>query len=155
MEKPECEVAIDLFNCLLEQLHQTGHAAHGSNIEIVYVAAGGQHINTQNNYYDRQQKPDKNGHTGALPDELSTEAAMALWQKAQQAGYVDESYQPLLSRSQSALLADAMAKRLGIKEKWKTFETLWNRKNMYRDYYKALSLQQSLAFQDELKRHFY
>ena len=79
---------------------------------------------------------------------------MILWQKAQQAGYVDDHYQPLLSRTQSALLADAMAERLGIKEKWKVFEGLWNRKNMYRDYYKSLNLQQSLAFQDEIKRLF-
>ena len=79
---------------------------------------------------------------------------MLLWQKAQRAGYVDENLQPTISRTQSALLADAMAERLGIKEKWKVFETLWNRRNMYRDYYKALNLQQSLAFQDEIKRLF-
>ena len=82
---------------------------------------------------------------------LATEEAMALWRKAQQAGYVDENYQPTISRTQAAMLADAMAERLGIREKWKTFETLWNRKNMYRDYYKSLNLQQSLAFQDKIK----
>ena len=76
---------------------------------------------------------------------------MALWRKAQRAGYVDEHYQPLLSRTQSALLADAMAERLGIKEKWKVFEALWNRKNMYKDFYYALNQKQSLVFQDKLK----
>jgi hypothetical protein len=80
---------------------------------------------------------------------------MALWKKAQEAGYVDENYQPLISRTQSALLADAMAERLGIREKWKVFETLWNRKNMYRDYYQALGQKKSLAFQDQLKARFY
>ena len=80
---------------------------------------------------------------------------MKLWEKAQSAGYVDANCQPLISRTQSALLADAMAKRLGIKKKWKVFESLWNRKNMYRDYYKALYLQQSLVFQDEIKRLFW
>ena len=40
---------------------------------------------------------------------------MAIWQKAQQAGYVDANYQPLISRTQAALLADEMAKRLAIK----------------------------------------
>ena len=89
-----------------------------------------------------------------MPETLSTEAAMALWRKGQEAGYVDDCYQPLLSRSQSALLADEMAERLGIKEKWKVFETLWQRRNMYRDYYKALNLQQSLTFQDKIKRLF-
>ena len=80
---------------------------------------------------------------------------MTLWQKAQQAGYVDESYQPTISRTQSALLADAMAERLGIREKWKVFEALWNRKNMYRDYYESLNQKKSLEFQDELKMLFH
>ena len=79
---------------------------------------------------------------------------MVLWQKAQDAGYVDEHYQPLLSRTQAALLADAMAERLGIKEKWKVFESLWQRKYMRSDYNLALSQQQSDEFQDELKRLF-
>ena len=87
-----------------------------------------------------------------LPKPLATEKAMTLWKKAQEAGYVDENYQPLISRTQSALLADAMAERLGIREKWKVFEVLWQRKNMYRDYYDALNQRKSLAFQDELKK---
>ena len=90
----------------------------------------------------------------SLPDVLATDKAMALWRKAHRAGYVDEHYQPQLSRTQAALLADAMAERLGIKEKWKVFETLWNRKNMYKDYYRAMEQQQSLAFQDKLKQLF-
>ena len=76
------------------------------------------------------------------------------WQKAQDAGFIDEYYQPTISRTQSALLADAMAERLGIKEKWKVFETLWKRKNMYRDYYEAMNQGQSLKFQDTLKELF-
>jgi hypothetical protein len=72
----------------------------------------------------------------------------------QRAGYVDEHFQPLLSRTQAALLADAMAERLGIKEKWKVFEGLWNRKYMRSDYNLALSQQQSYEFQDELKQLF-
>ena len=47
-----------------------------------------------------------------------------------------------------------MAERLGIKEKWKVFETLWKRKNMYRDYYEAMNQGQSLKFQDTLKELF-
>ena len=79
---------------------------------------------------------------------------MALWKKVEKAGYVDADYQPLLSRTQSALLADAMAERLGIREKWKVFEALWNRKNMRGDYTRAMNQLQSLEFQDELKRLF-
>ena len=68
------------------------------------------------------------------------------------AGWVDEHYQPLLSRTQAALLADAIAERLGIRDKWKVFEAFWNRKNMYNDYYKAMEQHQSLIFRDEVKR---
>jgi hypothetical protein len=90
----------------------------------------------------------------SLPDELATDKAMVLWRKAQQAGNVNEHYQPLLSRTQAALLADAMAERLGIKEKWKVFEGLWNRKYMRNDYNLALTRKRSLDFQDKLKRLF-
>ena len=99
-------------------------------------------------------QPSTKGKGEEKPEALSTEEAMALWKKVQRAGYVDADYQPLISRTLSALLADAMAERLGIREKWKVFEALWNRKNMYRDYYKALNLRQSLAFQDEIKKLF-
>ena len=88
---------------------------------------------------------------GDLPNELATDKAIGLWKKAQEAGYVDENYQPLISRTQAALLADAMAERLGIKEKWKVFESFWHRKNMYKDYYDALNQKQSLVFQDSMK----
>ena len=92
--------------------------------------------------------------TKGLPEVLATEEAMRLWEKGRQAGYVDECYQPLLSRTQSALLADAMAERLGIKEKWKAFEELWHRKYMRNDYNLALTQRQSYKFQDDLKQLF-
>jgi len=47
-------------------------------------------------------------------------------------------------------LADAMAERLGIKEKWKVFEALWNRKYMRSDYNLALTQQQSYDFHAHL-----
>ena len=89
-----------------------------------------------------------------MPEVLATEKAMALWEKARTAGYVDANYQPQFSRTQAALLADMMAERLGIRDKWKVFERLWNRNNMYRDYYQALGQRKTLAFQDELKKMF-
>ena len=154
---------VGLLNRLLEMLHQADGNNQGSIVFNVYSSGSlhVDHVDTQNFYGDACPKPQKekekekgNEDTPALPPSLCTEQAMVLWRKAQRAGYVDEHYQPLLSRTQAALLADAMAVRLGIKEKWKVFEGLWNRKNMYRDYYKALNLQQSLAFQDEIKKLF-
>ena len=153
---------LKLLNELLEQQHRTGHPNNGSKIEFVYVASGGQHVETQINVETHPYPlpigrgvdtfKTEESNLSALPDVLCTDEAMALWEKVQRAGYVDENFQPLISRTQSALLADAMAERLGIREKWKVFEALWNRKNMYRDYYQALGQQKTLLFQDELKK---
>jgi len=148
------EESLGFINCLLERLHQAGYINQGSKIEVVYVASGGQHVETQIIAYPHSLPKEREKGSGNLPEVLATNEAMALWKKVQAAGYVDDNYQPLISRTQSALLADAMAERLGIREKWKVFEALWNRNNMYRDYYKALNLQQSLTFQDEIKKLF-
>ena len=146
---------IGQLNRLLEQLHQTGGNLFGSHITLIRVEKGAQYVNHIGSQVFGTEKPDvptkDRSPSTELPEPLATPEAMTLWRKAQQAGYVNEHFQPLLSRTQSALLADAMAKRLGIKEKWKVFESLWNRNNMYRDYYKALNLQQSLAVQDKIK----
>ena len=153
---------LKLVKELLEQLRRADKDRQGSKIEFVYVASGGQHVETQYVETSANQKTlprplpvwrgvDCSAGTKCLPDELTSDKAMALWRKAQEAGYVDANYQPLISRTQAALLADAMAERLGIKEKWKVFEGLWHRKNMYKDLYYALNQKQSLAFQDKLK----
>ena len=141
-------------NELLEQLHCKDKDHQGSPVFI--YAPGSQYVDTQINIGKVQPDPLKGTEKGLsnLPEVLATDKAMALWRKAQRAGYVDEHYQPLLSRTQAALLADAMAERLGIKEKWKVFEVLWHRKYMYHDYYRAMEQQQSLDFQDTLKRLF-
>ena len=146
---------LKMVNELLEQLHQKGKDHQGSTVFI--YAPGSQYVDKQFNIgaYPRPlpkgKGVDSPEASKSLPDELTTDKAMELWRKAQQAGYVDEHYQPLLSRTQAALLADAMAERLGIKEKWKVFEALWNRKYMRSDYNLALTQQQSYDFQDELK----
>ena len=144
----DSEELLAIINRLLEQLHQAGPKNLGVRIQIVLEPEA---------YPKTLPDPPCLGRekgTEELPDELATDEAMALWRKAQQAGYVNEHYQPLLSRTQAALLADAMAERLGIKEKWKVFEGLWNRKYMRSDYNLALSRKRSLVFQDELKRLF-
>ena len=150
---------VALLNRLLEMLHQTDGNNQGSIVFNVYSSGSlhVDHVDTQNFYGDACPKPQKEKgkeDTPTLPASLCTEQAMVLWQKAQQAGYVDEHYQPLISRTQAALLADAMAVRLGIKEKWKVFEGLWNRKYMRSDYNLALTQQQTYEFQDELKQIF-
>ena len=147
--------AIGLINHLLDGLHQADLTNFGSHLQIVYVASGGQHVNKQFNLGKTLPSPPSVGKekgVSDLPDVLATDGAMTLWKKAQAAGWVDANYQPLISRTQSALLADAIAEKLGIRQKWKTFETLWNRKNMYRDYYQAQDQRKTLFFQDEIKK---
>ena len=154
---------VGLLNRLLEMLHQADGNNQGSIVLNVYSSGSlhVDHVDTQNFYGDACPKPQKEKEkekgkedTPTLPAALCTEQAMALWRKAQAAGWIDDNYQPLLSRTQAALLADAMAVRLGIKEKWKVFEGLWNRKYMRSDYNLALTRKGSLDFQDELKRLF-
>ncbi len=147
------------LNELLELLHQSDHTNQGSTVINIYEK-GSMHIDRvdkQNFYGDacpRPTQPQEDKAPPTLPPLLSSPEAMALWQKAQEAGYVDDNYQPLISRTQSALLADAITTRLGIRKKWKVFETLWHRTKMYKDYYQALNQQQSLVFQDKLKQLF-
>ena len=143
------------------------------SVQIIIYEKGSQHIDTQINWGASPPAPaspltplqlargtlgergvDSFEKTKGLPEVLATDRAMRLWEKGRQAGYVDECYQPLLSRTQSALLADAMAEQLGIKEKWKAFEELWQRKYMRNDYNLALTQRQSYKFQDDLKRLF-
>ena len=149
-----------LFSRLLERLQQADGDHHSSSpTTFIYGAKGAQNVGSIQKQYveNAPMKSQPNLLRGVgeeLPEVLSTPEAMILWQKAQQAGYVDDHYQPLLSRTQSALLADAMAERLGIKEKWKVFGELWHRKNMYNDYYRAMEQHQSLRFQDKLKQLF-
>ena len=150
---------VGLLNRLLEMLHQADGNNQGSIVFNVYSSGSlhVDHVDTQNFYGDACPKPQKekgNIDAPTLPPLLRTDKAMAPWRKAQAAGWIDDSYQPLLSRTQAALLADAMAERLGIKEKWKVFEGLWNRKYMRSDYNLALTQQQTYEFQDELKRLF-
>ena len=74
-----------------------------------------------------------------------------LWHEVQQAGLVDAAGQPTVSRPKAALLADMLARRLDIPNKWKFFEQLWHRNNMRSDYNTALEQRKSLEFQDRLK----
>ena len=151
--------ALGFMDRLPEWLRQADLTNFGSHIEVVYVSPGAQHVDKQ--YIASPPSPlqkargvDSSEMSKSLPDELATDEAMVLWRKAQQAGYVDEHYQPLFSRTQAALLADAMAERLGIKEKWRVFEALWHRRNMHKDFYLAFGQQQTSDFQDELKELF-
>ena len=130
--------ALGFMDRLPEWLRQADLTNFGSHIEVVYVSPGAQHVDKQ--YIASPPSPlqkargvDSSEMSKSLPDELATDEAMILWRK---------------------VLADAMAERLDIKEKWKVFEALWHRRNMHKDFYLAFGQQQTSDFQDELKELF-
>ena len=155
------EDTLELINRLLERLHQTGEDKESSTINLTYVAPGAQYVNridTQIFGADKSQKPkpasSSTSEPPQLPEPLATDEAMVLWRKAQQAGWVDENFQPKISRTKAAMMAHVMATKLGIRNKWKVFETFWHRQNMYQDYYDAVNQQQSFEVEDSLKSVF-
>lgn len=81
-----------------------------------------------------------------LPDALNNPKAKKLLMKARKAGYLDDMFQPKLSKPLSALLANQIAVKLEIENKWKVFEAFWSRHDMYKDYHRALNQNQCSDF---------
>lgn len=101
------------------------------------------------------KEPPADAEPDALPAVLATDKAMAMWPKLQRMGFVDDHYQPTgVSRTEAALLANEMARRLSIRDKWKTFGAFWHRNNMRGDYNDALEQRKTLDFLDKLKTLF-
>ena len=113
--------------------------------ENVYLSVDKAEVKMKDGVAPETASPEK-------PAELQTEEAQRLWDAARDAGWVDDDCQPLLSRPLSALLADRMATLLNIQNKWKVFETFWNRKNMRSDYNDALNQKQFDEFYEKLKK---
>ena len=97
-----------------------------------------------------------------LPEKLRSPEAMRIWRILQEAGYIDEHYQPVgLTRTEASLLAEQITIQLAdendnlldIKE-WKPYETLWCRKNMKADLRRALTQDKTPEFRDKIKRLF-
>lgn len=115
----------------------------GSYIDIhdnenVYLSVDKASVNVNENVNENEN----------LPEVL---ASSELWERVKDEGLVDENNMPTISRPEAALLADMLAEKLGIGNKWKLFEKLWNRNNMRNDYNTALEQRKSLKFQEKLK----
>lgn len=89
-------------------------------------------------------------NTDNLPPALRTPAAISIWQALYAESMVDEDCQTLRSRTESGLTAAAIAKRLGIREVWKTFEELWGMRNLKSAKDKAYDFQGCWDFQKKL-----
>ena len=71
------EEALGFINRLLERLHQADFTNHGSKIEFVYVASGGQHVETiqsQNIYTYKRQSASEEPTSVTPPPEAMARA---------------------------------------------------------------------------------
>lgn len=121
----------------------------GSYIDIhdnenVYLSVDKAKVNLNDNLNDNEN----DNENWEVPEVL---ANSELWERVKDEGLVDENNMPTTSRPEAALLADMLAEKLGIGNKWKLFEKLWNRRNMRNDYNTALEQRKSLKFQEKLK----
>ena len=115
----------------------------------IYVQGSYIDIHDNENVYLSVDKASVNVNENEnLPEVL---ASSELWERVKNEGLVDENNMPTISRPEAALLADMLAEKLGIGNKWKLFEKLWNRNNMRNDYNTALEQRKSLKFQEKLK----
>ena len=69
-----------------------------------------------------------NGLTGAL----ASAQAKEYWKRLRKHGFVDEDCQlmPGITRKQAMYIADVMSDKLGLRSKWKPFQTLWGISNL-------------------------
>ena len=71
------EESLGFINRLLERLHQADFTNHGSKIEVVYVASGGQHVDTiqsQNIYTYKRQNTSEETTSVIPPPEVMARA---------------------------------------------------------------------------------
>ena len=79
-------------------------------------------------------------------DPLSSDKAMAIWQKLRNQHLVDKHNKPLLSQPRAAILAVVISQKLDLNPKWTFLEKLWgiedlatlHSKAKERNYYAAL-----------------
>ena len=79
--------ALEFINRLLERLHQADYTNHGSKIEVVYVASGGQHVETiqsQNIYTNKRQSVSEEPNSvtpppGAMARAVEQTMAQGYW----------------------------------------------------------------------------
>lgn len=77
------------------------------------------------------------GTSGRKPEILFTDKAMKLWKKLQDAGYVDENFQPIkpkLSDNKATIVAAVIGDILHLSPMWVHFEKLWQMNDMSTKY---------------------
>jgi hypothetical protein len=90
-------------------------------------------LNNIENPEEIDEKQFDNDNVGEISPELLTEDAQMLWEKLRNGGFIVEGGFALaegISNNQAAYIAECMAEKLKIKNKWKVFEQLWGIQNM-------------------------
>lgn len=126
------------------------NGAQLTNVQVIGVVENGAKVVYQEVHGEKEAGEERS--EAEVPDALGSEKARRLWDAAQNVGWVDEHWQPMLSRTLSAVLADRMATLLDIRDKWKAFEDFWTRKNMRSDYNEALNQKQYGEFYEKMLR---
>ena len=124
------------------------HIDHVDTVNLQMDGDGQFHFGMVERVNENENQNENQNENENLPEVL---ANSELWERVKDEGLVDENNMPTTSRPEAALLADMLAEKLGIGNKWKLFEKLWNRKNMRNDYNTALEQRKSLKFQEKLK----
>lgn len=80
----------------------------------------------------KQHQEQSKGAYSMLPDELANDEAAMLLQRAVEAGYLTEDYQPgeHTSNAQLRFLAFGIGTALHLKHKWEPFERLWDKEKL-------------------------
>jgi len=102
-------------------------------------------------YIVSSDKLKKNPADANLPAKLATKQAMGYWQRAQEAGWIDDNYQLLITKAEASLLADYMGRKLKLTERWKPFADLWQLTTLRKDYDQAFGSKKGGLFMDLLK----
>ena len=98
----------------------------------------------------KQHQEQSKGAYSMLPDELANDEAAKLLQRAVEAGYLREDYQPgtHTSNAQLRFLAFGIGTALHLKHKWEPFERLWNKEKLPGVY---IPSSKSVDFEDIIK----
>lgn len=87
-----------------------------------------QQSNIQKQMEKEQQTQSSKADESQLPNELATPDAMIIWDKAKEAGWINDDYSFNGTKYQMAYAAEIMGEALGLKYKWKPFISLWKHK---------------------------
>ena len=108
-------------------------------------SVSGVHVTTkEEETYDEAEEIIEENNASYNP--LSSDKAMAIWQKLRNKHLVDKHNKPLLSQPKAAILAVVISQKLDLNPKWTFLEKLWgiedlatlHSKAKERNYYAAL-----------------